>query len=81
MKNCECIIEQYRGGKMVRVFVPSADPVRPWRMEVNGKCYLRTNGWVLSKILPTLVRDSPCTTLAVPCTGQGRKKRVRGKAR
>ena len=66
VKNDECIIEQYRGGKLVRSFVPSGDKTRPWRMEVNGRSYLRTNGWVLSKILPTLVSGSQFTTNVVP---------------
>ena len=35
-------------------------------MDVNGRSYLRTNGWVLSKILPTLVEGSPFTTKVVP---------------
>nr|WP_269841317.1 hypothetical protein [Paucibacter sp. M5-1]MCZ7884379.1 hypothetical protein [Paucibacter sp. M5-1] len=25
MKNSECIIEQYRGGKLVRAFIPTGD--------------------------------------------------------
>jgi hypothetical protein len=62
MKNSECIIEQYRGDKLVRSFFPTGDPTLPWSMEVNGKSYLRTNGWVLSKVLPTLVEGSPFTT-------------------
>jgi hypothetical protein len=65
MKNSECIIEQYRGGKLVRSFTPTGDTTLPWRMNVNGKSYLRTNGWVLSKILPTLVEGSPFTTKVV----------------
>lgn len=69
MRNSECIIQQYRGDKLVRSFVPSGDTVRPWRMEVNGKSYLRTNGWVLSKILPTLVDGSRLTTRVVPLGG------------
>ena len=66
MKNYECIIEQYRGDKLVRSFAPSDDPTRPWSMNVNGKSYLRTNGWVLSKVLPTLVEGSQFTTKVVP---------------
>jgi hypothetical protein len=34
-------------------------------MNVNGKAYLRSNGWVLSKILPTLVEGSRVTTVAI----------------
>jgi hypothetical protein len=66
MKNSECIIEQYRGDKLVRSFVPAEDQTRPWSMRVNGKSYPRTNGWVLSKILPTLVEGSQFTTKVVP---------------
>jgi len=62
MKNSEYIIKQYRGNKLVRTFTPTEDKMRPWIMNVNGKSYLRTNGWVLSKILPTLVDESPFTT-------------------
>ncbi len=62
MKNCECVIEQYRGRKLVRAFAPSGDAVRPWKMRVAGKTYLRTSGWVLSKILPTLADGSRVTT-------------------
>lgn len=65
MKNSECIIEQYRGDKLVRSFTPTGDPALPWRMDVNGKSYLRTHGWVLSKVLPTLVEGSPVTTKVV----------------
>lgn len=68
MKNSECIVEQYRGGKLVRSFSPTGDPVWPWSMNVNGKSYRRTNGWVLSKILPTLVKGSSITTKVVPNT-------------
>jgi hypothetical protein len=71
MKNSECVIEQYRGGKLVRSFVPSGDEVRPWRMEVSGKTYLRTSGWVLSKVLPTLVQGSRVTTAVVPLAAHG----------
>jgi hypothetical protein len=66
MKNSECVIEQYRGDKLVRSFTPTGDRSLPWRMNVNGKSYLRTNGWVLSKILPTLVEGSRFTTIVVP---------------
>lgn len=69
MKNGECIIEQYRGGKLVRTFTPSGDDALPWRMSVNGKTYLRTHGWVMSKILPTLVEGSKITTKVVPIDG------------
>jgi hypothetical protein len=66
MKNSECVIEQYRDGKLVRSFTPTGDPKLPWSMNVGGKSYLRTNGWVLSKILPTLVDGSPFTTRVIP---------------
>lgn len=66
MKNNECIIEQYRGGKLVRAFTPTGDQALPWRMCVNGKSYPRTHGWVLSKILPTLMEHSLVTTKVVP---------------
>lgn len=66
MKNRDVIVEQYRAGKLVRTFEPTGDPTHPWRMRTNGKTYLRTHGWVLSKILPTLVAGSPITTRAVP---------------
>ena len=69
MKNRECIIEQYRGNTLVRSFLPTGDQTWPWSMNVNGKSYLRTNGWVLSKILPTLVESSPFTTKVVPNKG------------
>ena len=65
MTTRECIIEQLRGGRLVRAFHPSGDDARPWRMHVGGKSYLRSHGWVLSKILPTLVDDSPVTTRVV----------------
>jgi hypothetical protein len=65
MKNAECIIEQYRGGKLVRTFTPSTDHAYPWTMNVRGKRYRRTHGWVLSKILPTLVAGSPFMTRVV----------------
>jgi hypothetical protein len=65
MKNSECIIEQYRGGRLVRSFVPAEDNAYPWRMRINGKSYLRTNGWVLSKILPTLVEGSRFETKVI----------------
>lgn len=70
MKNSEFIIEQFRDGKLVRSFTPTGDPTLPWRMNVSGKSYPRTNGWVLSKILPTLVEGSRFTTKAVPDKGQ-----------
>ncbi|MDC6168727.1 hypothetical protein [Paucibacter sp. XJ19-41] len=66
MKNSECIIEQYLGGKLVRAFIPTGDQTLPWRMCVNGKSYPRTHGWVLSKILPTLIEHSLVTTKVVP---------------
>lgn len=66
MKNSECIIEQYRGNKKVRTFTPTGDKTSPWSMTVGGKSYLRTNGWVLSKILPTLVEGSKFKTKVVP---------------
>ena len=65
MKNNDFIIEQYRGDKLVRHFAPSGDETRPWRMHVGEKSYLRTNGWVLSKVLPTLMEGSRFTTKAV----------------
>jgi hypothetical protein len=34
-------------------------------MQVKGKCYSRNNGWVLSKILPTLVEGSRISTKVV----------------
>ena len=70
MKNSECIIEQYRGDKLVRTFTPTSDLTCPWSMNANGKSYPRTNGWVLSKILPTLVEGSQLTTRVVPTEGQ-----------
>jgi hypothetical protein len=69
MQNSECTIEQYRGEKLVRTFTPTGDETRPWSMNVKGKSYLRTNGWVLSKILPTLVEGSAFTTKVVPHKG------------
>ncbi|MBN2822693.1 MAG: hypothetical protein JXR33_05815 [Coriobacteriia bacterium] len=66
MKNSACVIEQYRGDRLVRSFTPTGDETWPWRMEVNNRSYLRTNGWVLSKILPTLVDGSPVITKVVP---------------
>ncbi|HIG73548.1 MAG TPA: hypothetical protein EYQ24_02915 [Bacteroidetes bacterium] len=66
MKNRDVIVEQYRAGRLVRTFEPTEDPTRPWRMRTNGKTYPRTHGWVLSKILPTLMDDSPITTRVVP---------------
>lgn len=65
MKNSDCIIEQYRGNKLVRTFVPTGDASLPWRMCVGAKSYQRTHGWVLSKVLPTLVEGSPITTRVV----------------
>lgn len=65
MKNSECIIEQYRRGKRVRTFTPTTDQNYPWSMHVNGKRYRRTHGWVLSKILPTLVEGSAVVTRVV----------------
>lgn len=62
MKNSDFIIHQYRNHKLVRTFTPSGDNTTPWSMNVNGKSYLRTHGWVLSKILPTLTVDSQITT-------------------
>lgn len=62
MKNSEFVIEQYRGTKLVRSFTPSGDETRPWRMDVGGKSHLRTSGWVLSKILPTLVEGAQIST-------------------
>jgi hypothetical protein len=46
MRNCDFVVEQYRGEKLVRTFSPSGDDAHPWRMNVNGKSYLRTNGWM-----------------------------------
>jgi hypothetical protein len=69
MKNSECTIEQYRDGELVRTFTPTGDQTRPWSMNVNGKSFLRTNGWVLSKILPTLIEGSRYTTKVVPYKG------------
>lgn len=66
MKLTECIIEQYRGDKLVRTFIPSRDKTLPWKMLVNGDSYLRSNGWVLSKILPTLTEGSLITTKVIP---------------
>ncbi|MDD2805600.1 MAG: hypothetical protein PHV33_08600 [Elusimicrobiales bacterium] len=73
MRNSECIIEQYRGNKLVRTFTPAQYKTCPWSMTVNGKSYLRTNGWVLSKILPTLVAGSRFKTKVVP----DKRRRVR----
>lgn len=66
MRNNQCVIEQYRGDKLVRTFTPSGDKAFPWRMDVDGRSYLRTNGWVLSKVLPTLVDGSRFRTRVVP---------------
>lgn len=74
MKNSEFIIEQFRDGKLVRSFTPTSDPTWPWSMNVGGKSYPRTNGWVLSKILPTLVEGSRFTTKVVPDRGQSSVK-------
>jgi len=41
-------------------------------MNVNGKSYLRKNGWVLSKILPTLIEGSAFTTKVIPRDERGR---------
>lgn len=74
MKNREFVIEQHRRGKLVRSFTPTGDDSRPWRMDVNGKRYMRSHGWVLSKILPTLTESSIITTIAIAnnaSTGQG----------
>ncbi len=68
MKNSDFIIEQYRGGKLVRRFVPSLDSALPWAMQVNGRVYLRTHAWVLSKILPTLSDDSTVLTRTIAAT-------------
>jgi hypothetical protein len=65
MKNREFIIEQYRGDKLVRSFTPTGNDASPWSMNVNGKSYLRTHGWVLSKILPTLVEGSQFRTKVI----------------
>jgi hypothetical protein len=65
MKNSECTIKQYRRGKLVRTFTPTTDQSYPWKMKVNGKSYRRTHGWVLSKILPTLVEGSQFATRVV----------------
>jgi len=43
-------------------------------MKVNGKSYLRTSGWVLSKILPTLVAGSRVTTRVVPKRSRAARK-------
>lgn len=64
MKNSDFLIEQFRHGKCVRTFAPSGDRERPWAMHVNGKVYLRAHGWVLSKILPTLLDGSAVRTVA-----------------
>jgi hypothetical protein len=75
MKNSECTIEQYRRGKLVRTFTPTTDESYPWQMNVNGKSYRRTHGWVLSKILPTLVEGSPFVTRVVPNTSAARTRK------
>lgn len=74
MKNSECIIEQYRGGKLVRSFTPAPDKAYPWSMRANGKSYPRTSGWVLSKILPTLVAESRFKTIVVPAKWSGGRR-------
>lgn len=66
MKNSEFVIRQFRGDRLLRSFTPSGDKTHPWRMDVGDKSYLRTNGWVLSKILPTLLEGSPISTVTVP---------------
>jgi hypothetical protein len=71
LKNSDFVVEQYRAGKLVRVFAPSGDEALPWQMRANGKSYLRTNGWVLSKILPTLMDGSPITTRVVAAKAPG----------
>lgn len=68
VKNSDFIIEQYRRGKLARTFMPSGDSAFPWAMRVNGKVYLRTHGWVLSKILPTLADGSLVRTRTVAAT-------------
>jgi hypothetical protein len=65
LKNSDFVVEQYRAGKLVRVFVSSGDNAHSWQMHANGKTYLRTSGWVLSKILPTLMDASPITTRVI----------------
>lgn len=65
MKNSDFIIQQHRRGKLVRTFTPTADNTLPWCMNANGKTYLRTHGWVLSKILPTLTENSQITTRVI----------------
>ncbi|MBI5744015.1 MAG: hypothetical protein HY952_05655 [Elusimicrobia bacterium] len=65
MKNSECVIEQYRGSKLVRTFTPTEDSAYPWSMNVNGKRYPRTSGWVLSKVLLTLVDGSRVKTKVI----------------
>lgn len=64
VKNRDFVIEQYRRGTLVRTFAPSGDDRYPWAMHVNGKVYLRTHGWVLSKILATFVDGSEFMTKA-----------------
>ena len=71
MRNRDFVIEQYRRGKLVRTFTPSGDDSRPWCMNVGGKSYLRTSGWVLSKVLPTLVEGSQFTSIAIPLNSDG----------
>lgn len=73
MRNSECVIEQYRGNKLVRTFTPTGNKTCPWSMNVNGKSYPRTNGWGLSKILPTLAVGSCFKTKVVPAKPGGRR--------
>ena len=68
LKNSDFIVEQYRAGKLVRVFVPSDKNGHPWEMRANGRTYLRSSGWVLSKVLPTLLDGSPITTRVITAT-------------
>jgi hypothetical protein len=74
MKLDECIIEQYRGSKLLRSFEPSDDSSYPWRMHVNGKSYLKSHGWVLSKVLPTLVDGSHIASRVVAITAKSSLK-------
>ena len=62
----------------MRSFTPTGDPTWPWSMNVNGKSYLRTHGWVLSKILPTLVDGSQFTTKVVPEKGHDSRNDFEG---
>jgi hypothetical protein len=65
MKNIDFIVAQYRAGKLVRTFVPSGEEQYPWKMLASGRIYLRTSGWVLSKILPTLLDGSSIATKVI----------------